>query len=99
MTGGGYCNFMHLKHISRDLKREVKKLMYSEGNLIGGRKRKSWLYKAYLRRVSVPLRKRKRRTERRRGQSQTVEREGSIREEILEGRQARREELPLPNGM
>lgn len=22
---GGYCNFMHLKHISKDLKREVRK--------------------------------------------------------------------------
>ena len=29
-VGGGYCNFMHLKHVSKDLKKEVRKLMYCE---------------------------------------------------------------------
>jgi hypothetical protein len=28
--GGGYCNFMHLKHISRDLIKDCKYLMYQE---------------------------------------------------------------------
>lgn len=28
--GGGYCNFMHPKHVSRDLKRQLFKQMYDE---------------------------------------------------------------------
>ena len=27
---GGYCNFMHLKHVSKELEHEVRKIMYGE---------------------------------------------------------------------
>lgn len=29
-VGGGYCNFMHPKHVSKDLKRQLFKAMYDE---------------------------------------------------------------------